>query len=115
MTDDQLADFLRDTSKNYMMQFYDMDLWLRQDSFDPVWAGEDGLYLKGWEEEERSLEIQREAERNAAVIPKKAVKSRIIVPCRIISESRAFGKDYRRIIVGNELMDVEAKYVKKKG
>ena len=103
MSDEQLADFLKEVSKNYLIQYYDMWTWLRQETYDPVYIGTKGWYLKGEAEADRTI-----------VDGKSPPDKNFVVPCKILERRRAFGEDYRRIIVGNELMDVQARYVKEK-
>lgn len=100
MSDEQLADFLKEVSKNYLIQYYDMWRWLRQETYDPVYIGEKGWYLKGKEEADI-----------AAIKHEKPPDKNFVIPCKILESRKSFGEEYKRIIVGNELMDVPAKYV----
>ena len=50
MSDDELIKFILDVSKNYMFQYYDMKKWLVQETYDPIYIGEDGIFLEGQKE-----------------------------------------------------------------
>lgn len=100
MKDSELGKFLQDISKNYMMQYYNMRKWLLQETYDPVYIGYNGWYLKG------------EAESEAAKVRGEEVPDKnLVLPCRILEVKQEFGMDYQRIIVAGELMDVPARYV----
>ena len=108
MSDDELIKFILDVSKNYMFQYYDMKKWLVQETYDPIYIGEDGIFLEGQKEyDEKSA--RKELRFPTKIDIKNKEKE---IPCRIVEKRKAFGKSYNRIIVGKELMDVQARYVK---
>ena len=111
MSDEELAKFLQKVSKNYMMQYYDMQKWLRQETFRPIYAGTDGWYLKGRQEAALADIQDTGIDSN---IKKRHSSKNLKLPCRIVEKKKEFGEDYRRIIVDNDLMDVPAKYVREK-
>ena len=85
-----------------------MKKWLVQETYDPIYIGEDGIFLEGQKEYD-----EKSARKELGFPTKIDIKNKEKeIPYRIVEKRKAFGKSYNRIIVRKELMDVQARYVK---
>ena len=104
MSEDELVSFLRQVSRMYMMQFYDLKKWLHQDSWNPVYRGRDAFYLKGLHE----LDTKDVKYLNKDLMEKDKPE---IVPCRIVDVKKEFGRKVYWIVIGDDLFDVPEEYI----